>query len=84
MDYLKEQGLWIAGTDLQGAIPFYQSNLKGALGIVIGSEGHGMTRLVTQKCDFIINIPMSGEISSLNAGVAAGIILYEAYKQRNI
>lgn len=84
IDYLKEQGLWIAGTDLQGAVPFYQSNLKGALGIVIGSEGKGMSRLVTQKCDFIINIPMSGEISSLNAGVAAGIILYEAYRQRNL
>ncbi len=84
LDYLKSKGLWIAGTDLKGASPFYKSDLKGPLAIVIGSEGKGMGSLVTKKCDFIINIPMSGKISSLNAGVAAGIIMYEAYRQRTV
>jgi len=82
IDYMKEKGLWIAGTDLTGEKPFFQSDLKGPLGIVIGSEGKGMGNLITRKCDFIVNIPMSGKISSLNAGVAAGIVLYEAYRQR--
>ena len=84
IDYLKSKGVWIAGTDLTGAVPFYKSDLKGSLAIVIGSEGNGMGNLITKKCDFIINIPMTGQISSLNAGVAAGIILYEAFRQRQL
>ena len=80
---LKDNGLWIAGTDLTGAVPFHKSDLKGPLAVVIGSEEKGMSPKTTKNCDFIINIPMSGKISSLNAGVAAGIILYEAFRQRN-
>jgi len=80
---LKDNGVWIAGTDLKGAVPFYKSDLKGSLAIVIGSEEKGMSQKTSKNCDFIINIPMSGKISSLNAGVAAGIIMYEAYLQRN-
>ena len=83
IDLLKGKGLWIAGTDLLGSTPFFKSDLKGPLAIVIGSEGFGISSLTVKKCDFIINIPMSGKISSLNAGVASGIILYEAYRQRN-
>ena len=82
IDALKEAGLWIAGTDLTGAVPFYKADFKGPIGIVIGSEGNGMGNLVTKKCDFIVTIPMKGEVSSLNASVAAGVVLYEVFKGR--
>lgn len=82
IDKLKEYGLWIAGTDLTGTIPFYKADFKGPIGIVIGSEGNGMGNLVTKKCDFIVTIPMKGEVSSLNASVAAGVVLYEVFKGR--
>jgi len=83
MDYLKEKGLWIAGTDTSGEKPFYKSDLKGPIALVIGSEGEGMGRLVKEKCDFIVNIPMMGEISSLNAAVSAAIVMYEVHRQRS-
>ena len=79
---LKEDGLWIVGTDLSGTQPHDACDLTGPLGIVIGSEGEGMSRLVRQSCDFLVKIPMVGEIESLNASVAAGILLYEAVRQR--
>jgi len=79
---LKDKGLWIAGTDT-GGDTFYKSNLGGSLAIVIGNEGKGISRLVKEKCDFIISIPMVGEITSLNASVAASVILYEVFKQRH-
>lgn len=82
IDALKEAGLWIAGTDLTGTVPFYKADFKGPIGIVIGSEGNGMGNLVTKKCDFIVTIPMKGEVSSLNASVAAGVVLYEVFKGR--
>lgn len=82
IDALKEAGLWIAGTDLSGSVPFYQADLKGPIGIVIGGEGTGMSPLVAKKCDFIVTIPMRGAISSLNASVAAGVVLYEIFKER--
>lgn len=82
LEQLKKEGLWIAGTDLSAEQYYYDSDLKGALGIVIGSEGEGMSRLVREKCDFLVKIPMIGEIESLNASVAAGILLYEAVRQR--
>ena len=66
-----------------GGESMYKTDLKGSLGLVIGSEGEGISRLVKEKCDFIVNIPMSGEINSLNASVAAGILMYEALRQRN-
>ncbi len=84
LDELKEKGLWIAGTDLTGETKFYEADLKGPLGIVIGSEGNGMGRLVREKCDMVLTIPMAGSVSSLNASVAAGVVLYEAFKQRNV
>ena len=82
IDTLKEAGLWIAGTDLSGSIPFYAADFRGPIGIVIGSEGNGMGPLIARKCDFIVTIPMRGAVSSLNASVAAGVVLYEIFKER--
>ena len=79
---LKEEGVWVFGTAADGTTPLYQADLKGAAAIVIGSEGDGMTRLVREKCDFLVSIPMKGKISSLNASAAAAILLYEAVRQR--
>ena len=81
IDYLKEQGLWIAGTDLSGTTPFYKADFKGPVGLVIGSEGHGMGKLTCKKCDFVVTIPMCGQVTSLNASVAAGVVMYEIFKQ---
>ena len=80
--YLKEEGLWICGTDGDAKDYYYNQNLKGALAIVIGSEGFGMSKLVKENCDFLVKIPMKGKITSLNASVSAGIVIYEAVKQR--
>ena len=81
--YLKEEGLWICGTDGDAKDYYYNQNLKGPTAIVIGSEGFGMSRLVKENCDFLVKIPMKGKITSLNASVSAGIVIYEALKQRN-
>lgn len=84
LDKLKEQGLWIAGTALEGSTLYTNADLTGALAIVIGSEGEGLSRLTRDKCDFLVKIPMLGQAESLNASVAAGILLYESVRQRNI
>jgi 23S rRNA (guanosine2251-2'-O)-methyltransferase len=84
IDYLKKKNIWIAGTDLSGEKAFYQSDLKGPIALVLGSEGEGMGKLVSQKCDFIVNIPMKGQISSLNVAVAGAIVMYEVLKQRDL
>lgn len=81
IDKLKDRGLWIAGADMDGE-EMYKSNLTGALGLVIGSEGEGISRLVKEKCDFLVKIPMFGDINSLNASVAAAVLMYEASRQR--
>ena len=81
IDDLKKAGMWIAAADMDGE-PMYKVDLKGSLGLVIGSEGEGIGRLVKEKCDFIASIPMSGEINSLNASVAAAVLMYEALRQR--
>ncbi|NLP13991.1 MAG: 23S rRNA (guanosine(2251)-2'-O)-methyltransferase RlmB [Clostridium sp.] len=83
IEYLKKKNIWVVGTDLSGEKSFYESDLKGSIALVIGSEGHGMGRLVAEKCDYIINIPMKGQIASLNAAVAGAIIMYEILKQRS-
>ncbi len=82
IEKLKDMGLWIVGTALEGSMPIYECDMKGATGIVIGSEGEGLSRLVREKCDFLVKIPMLGKIESLNASVAAGVIVYEAVRQR--
>lgn len=81
IDELKEQGLWIVGADMNGE-SMYKVDMKGALGIVIGNEGEGISRLVREKCDFIAEIPMWGDIDSLNASVAAAVLMYEARRQQ--
>ena len=79
---LKKQGVWVFGTAAGGNTTLYNADLKGPAAIVIGSEGDGMTRLVTENCDFLVSIPMKGRINSLNASAAAAILLYEAVRQR--
>lgn len=83
MDELKEKGLWFAGTDAKGNEDFRQSNFDLPLGLVIGSEGKGISRLIKEKCDFLIRIPMVGQVTSLNASVAAGLLMYEVYRKRH-
>jgi len=82
IDALKKEGLWIVGTSLQGK-DIYQQDLTGPLVVVVGSEGKGLSRLTEEKCDFLISIPMKGKINSLNASVAAGVVMYEIMRQRN-
>ncbi|MBB6734917.1 23S rRNA (guanosine(2251)-2'-O)-methyltransferase RlmB [Cohnella sp. CBP 2801] len=82
IDKLKEAGVWIAGADAAADADAYRANLTGPLAIVIGSEGSGISRLVREKCDFLVSLPMFGKINSLNASVAAGVLLYEAVRQR--
>mgnify|MGYP000014537278 FL=1 len=82
INYLKENGVWICGTDMDTDTYYYNQDLKGPLAIVIGSEGFGMSRLVKENCDFLVKIPMKGKVTSLNASVSAGIVIYEAVKQR--
>lgn len=79
---LKEAGVWIYGTAAEGASPLWQTDLKGPICIVIGSEGDGISRLVRENCDFLVSIPMKGKVSSLNASAAAAILIYEALRQR--
>ena len=78
---LKENGVWIYGTDADGE-DYTGTSLTGSIALVIGSEGNGIGRLVREKCDFLIKLPMLGKITSLNASVAAGIFMYEAVRQR--
>lgn len=84
INYLKENDVWICGTDIDAKKYYYNEDYTGGIGIVIGNEGSGMGRLVKKNCDFLVKIPMKGKVTSLNASVSAGIIIYEAVKQRNI
>lgn len=81
MEELKKKGLWFACADMDGEL-MYRQNLTGPIGLVIGSEGTGVSRLVKEHCDFITSIPMAGDINSLNASVAAGVLAYEIVRQR--
>ena len=81
IEELKKQGLWFVCADMGGET-MYNLNLKGPNGLVIGNEGNGVSRLVKDKCDFIASIPMKGDIDSLNASVAAGVLAYEIVRQR--
>ena len=81
MEYLKSKGLWIYGADMNGT-NYTSQDLKGSVALVIGSEGKGISKLVRDKCDFILSLPMKGKINSLNASVAAGILMYEVMRQR--
>ncbi len=81
MEELKKEGLWFVCADMDGT-PMYQLDLKGPIGLVIGNEGEGVSRLVKEHCDFVASIPMKGDIDSLNASVAAGVLAYEIVRQR--
>ena len=81
IDKLKENGVWIYGTDISGS-DYSETDFSGGCALVIGSEGFGMSRLIKEKCDFMIKLPMLGKINSLNASVAAGIFMYEVLRQR--
>ncbi|MCP1110085.1 23S rRNA (guanosine2251-2'-O)-methyltransferase [Lachnospiraceae bacterium PF1-21] len=81
MKELKEKGLWFVGADMTGEV-MYRQNLTGPIGLVIGNEGEGLGRLVKENCDFLAQIPMQGQIDSLNASVATGILAYEIVRQR--
>ena len=81
IDELKERGVWIFGADMDG-VSVWQEDFTGSIGLVIGAEGKGVSRLVKEKCDFIISLPMRGKIESLNASVAASVMMYEAARQR--
>ena len=80
---LKEYGLWIYGLDMAGVSNIYDTKLEGAIGIVVGNEGEGISRLVKENCDVLMKIPMTGKINSLNASVSAAISIYEVVRQKN-
>ena len=80
---LKKRGMWFACADMKGEL-MYNANLTGPIGIVIGNEGTGVSRLIKQNCDLIVSIPMKGDIDSLNASVAAGVLAYEVVRQRMV
>ncbi len=82
IEELKKQGVWVAGAHMHGNY-MHKQDMTGPLAIVIGSEGKGLGKLVSESCDYIVSIPMQGKINSLNASVAAGVLLYEAYRQRH-
>jgi 23S rRNA (guanosine2251-2'-O)-methyltransferase len=82
IDELKKSNIWVYGADMDGESYCYDVNLKGAVALVIGSEGKGISKLTKEKCDVLMKIPMVGNISSLNASVASGMIMYEILKQR--
>ncbi|MFA7660980.1 MAG: RNA methyltransferase, partial [Anaerovoracaceae bacterium] len=81
IEQLKAKGLWIGACDMDGS-NYYERDLTGPIAIVVGGEGSGVSRLIREKCDFILSIPMAGKISSLNASNAAAVLMYEISKQR--
>ena len=81
MEQLKKEGMWFVCADMDGT-PYYQMDLKGPMGLVIGNEGEGVSRLIKETCDFVASIPMKGDIDSLNASVAAGVMAFEIARQR--
>ena len=81
IEALKKEGIWFACADMDGDV-MYDVNLTGPMGLVIGSEGEGVSRLVREKCDYLVSIPMEGKLDSLNASVAAGVLAYEIVRQR--
>ncbi len=83
IERIKEKGIWVAGADMSGANDHYNTDLRGPLALVIGNEGEGISRLIKEKCDFLVKLPMVGQVSSLNASVAAAVLMYEAFRQKS-
>lgn len=84
MEQLKKEGLWLVGTDAKGNDDYRDVDYNMPVALVIGSEGRGISRLVKEKCDFLVNIPLVGKVTSLNASVAAGLLMYEVFRSRNL
>jgi 23S rRNA (guanosine2251-2'-O)-methyltransferase len=85
IEWLKERRVWIVGVeDVADAQPYDRSDLTCSLGVVVGSEGKGMRRLVRERCDFLIKLPMRGLVTSLNASIAGSVVLYEVLRQRQV
>ena len=82
MRELKERGVWLVGTSDRATQSLYETDLKGAVAIVMGREGEGMRQLTEKECDFLVNFPMKGTVDCLNVSVSAGVCLYEAVRQR--
>ena len=82
IEELKGQGIWVVGADPQGEQVYTEADLTGPIAVVIGGEGRGIRRLVKEKCDFLVKLPMRGRISSLNASVAGSLLMYEIVRQR--
>ena len=82
VDMLKKEGIWVFGADMAGEKNIYEADLSGALALIVGSEGKGISRLMKEKCDFLVNIPMVGKTESLNASVAAAVIMYEVLRRK--
>ena len=82
IEYLKEKGFWIYGAAAESEESIYVPDYEGDIGLVLGSEGKGIRPLIRKKCDFLISIPMRGQVASLNVSVAAGIIAYEIFRKR--
>ncbi|MGB0384740.1 MAG: 23S rRNA (guanosine(2251)-2'-O)-methyltransferase RlmB [Ardenticatenaceae bacterium] len=80
---LQAQNIWVVGLEMAGEQLYHQANLKGPLAIVVGAEGKGLSRLVAQNCDFLVQLPMTGRVESLNASVSGAILIYEALRQRS-
>lgn len=83
IDELKEKGIWIVGTDMTDSVSYNSLDYNMPVAVIIGSEGFGISRLVREKCDYVVNIPMKGKVNSLNASVAAGILIYKIVEMRN-
>ncbi len=83
IDALKRRGCWVVGADMDG-VDFYAANMTGPIALVIGAEGRGIGRLVRQKCDDIVSIPMNGGVNSLNASNAGAVLMYEVVRQRRL
>ena len=83
IDELKEKGIWIVGTDMTDSVSYNSLDYDMPVAVIIGSEGFGISRLVREKCDYVVNIPMKGKVNSLNASVAAGILIYKIFEMRN-
>ncbi len=84
LTWLKEAGIWVAGADGESRQPVFEADLRVPLALVMGAEGQGLRRLTREHCDFLVSLPMAGHVSSLNVSVAAGVLLYEAVRQRRI
>lgn len=84
LDELQDRGVWVMGADMAGDKSHYEADLTGNIALVIGNEGKGISRLVKEKCDFLVSIPMKGQVNSLNASVAASVLMYEAFRQKEV